>query len=157
MTAPTYDKITPPKDGTRVAVERGKWTIPNDPIVCLLRGDGIGMDVGGVPGISASAVKVLDAAVKKAYGGKRKLVWFDVHAGDVARKMYRPEVTDAQVGSLNETDSTRGLAHYIEHMAFNGSANFAPGSVVPFFQSLGLAFGRDLPPARTRPRKALIS
>src|SRR5438477_1788158 len=46
-------------------------------------------------------------------------------------------------GSLNETDSTRGLAHYIEHMAFNGSANFAPGSVVPFFQSLGLAFGRD--------------
>ena len=46
-------------------------------------------------------------------------------------------------GSLNETDSTRGLGHYLEHMAFNGSANFAPGSVVPFFQSLGLAFGRD--------------
>src|SRR5438093_1246445 len=58
MTAPTYDKLTPPKDGTRVAVESGKWTIPNDPIVCLLRGDGIGMDVGGVPGISACAVKV---------------------------------------------------------------------------------------------------
>ncbi len=46
-------------------------------------------------------------------------------------------------GSLNETDSTRGLAHYLEHMAFNGSTNFPPGSVVPFFQSLGLAFGRD--------------
>ena len=46
-------------------------------------------------------------------------------------------------GSLNETDSTRGIAHYLEHMAFNGSANFPPGSVVPFFQSLGLAFGRD--------------
>src|SRR5262250_1741714 len=46
-------------------------------------------------------------------------------------------------GSLNETDATRGLAHYLEHMAFNGSANFPPGSVVPFFQSLGLAFGRD--------------
>ena len=46
-------------------------------------------------------------------------------------------------GSLNETDSTRGLAHYLEHMAFNGSANFPPGSVVPLFQSLGLAFGRD--------------
>src|SRR5512144_619036 len=36
-------------------------------------------------------------------------------------------------GSLNETDATRGLAHYLEHMAFNGSANFPPGSVVPFF------------------------
>src|SRR5262245_13592135 len=46
-------------------------------------------------------------------------------------------------GSLNETESTRGIAHYLEHMAFNGSANFPPGSVVPFFQSLGLSFGRD--------------
>ncbi len=46
-------------------------------------------------------------------------------------------------GSLNETDATRGLAHYLEHMAFNGSTNFPPGSVVPFFQSLGLSFGRD--------------
>lgn len=46
-------------------------------------------------------------------------------------------------GSLNETDATRGLAHYLEHMAFNGSANFPPGSLIPFFQSLGMAFGRD--------------
>jgi zinc protease len=46
-------------------------------------------------------------------------------------------------GSLNETDATQGLAHFLEHMAFNGSTNFPPGSVVPFFQSLGLAFGRD--------------
>ena len=46
-------------------------------------------------------------------------------------------------GSLNETEATRGLAHYLEHMAFNGSTNFPPGSVVPFFQSLGLNFGRD--------------
>jgi zinc protease len=46
-------------------------------------------------------------------------------------------------GSLNETEATRGLAHYLEHMAFNGSTNFPPGSVVPFFQSLGLSFGRD--------------
>ena len=46
-------------------------------------------------------------------------------------------------GSLNETDEQRGLAHYLEHMAFNGSTNFPPGSVVPFFQSLGMTFGRD--------------
>ncbi|MCG3125754.1 MAG: hypothetical protein CHACPFDD_00581 [Phycisphaerae bacterium] len=46
-------------------------------------------------------------------------------------------------GSLNETDRQRGLAHYLEHLAFNGSANFPPGSVVPFFQSLGMTFGRD--------------
>lgn len=46
-------------------------------------------------------------------------------------------------GSLNETEETRGLAHYLEHMAFNGSANFPPGSLIPFFQSLGMSFGRD--------------
>jgi zinc protease len=46
-------------------------------------------------------------------------------------------------GSLNETDRQRGIAHYLEHMAFNGSQNFPPGSVVPFFQSIGLQFGRD--------------
>lgn len=46
-------------------------------------------------------------------------------------------------GSLNESDRQRGLAHYLEHMAFNGSANFAPGTLVPFFQSLGMTFGRD--------------
>jgi zinc protease len=46
-------------------------------------------------------------------------------------------------GSLNETDKQRGLAHYLEHLAFNGSDNFPPGSVVPFFQSLGMTFGRD--------------
>lgn len=46
-------------------------------------------------------------------------------------------------GSLNETERQRGLAHYLEHLAFNGSANFKPGEVVPFFQSLGMQFGRD--------------
>lgn len=46
-------------------------------------------------------------------------------------------------GSLNETDRQRGLAHYLEHLSFNGSENFPPGSVVPFFQSLGMTFGRD--------------
>ncbi|MFO0827546.1 MAG: pitrilysin family protein [Phycisphaerales bacterium] len=46
-------------------------------------------------------------------------------------------------GSLNETDRQRGIAHYLEHMAFNGSKRFAPGSLVPFFESLGMTFGRD--------------
>ncbi|HSE95687.1 MAG TPA: pitrilysin family protein, partial [Methylomirabilota bacterium] len=56
----------------------------------------------------------------------RVAIWLHVHSG-----------------SLNETDATRGIAHYLEHMAFNGSANFPPGSLVPFFQALGMTFGRD--------------
>jgi isocitrate dehydrogenase len=109
MTAPTFDKVSAPKSGSRVTVDAsGKWHIPDDPIVCLLRGDGIGRDVGGVPGITACAVKVLDAAVAKAYQGKRRIHWFDVHAGDVARELYRPEVKDEQVGALSE-DAQRQL------------------------------------------------
>src|SRR5437763_17177240 len=109
MAAPSYDKLTPPTRGTRVTVDsQAKWHIPDDPIVCLLRGDGIGQDVGGVPGITTCAAKVLDAAVAKAYQGKRKIQWFDVHAGDVARQMYNPQVKDEQVGTLSE-DAQRQL------------------------------------------------
>jgi zinc protease len=46
-------------------------------------------------------------------------------------------------GSLDEEEHTRGLAHYLEHMAFNGSANFPPGALIPYFESIGLSFGRD--------------
>jgi len=47
-------------------------------------------------------------------------------------------------GSLNEEENQRGLAHFIEHMAFNGSENFAPGTLIPYFESIGMEFGRDL-------------
>jgi isocitrate dehydrogenase len=108
MTAPTYEKLAPPKRGTRVAVtaER-RWQIPDDPIVCLIRGDGIGRDVGSVPGITTCAVKVLDAAVEKAYKSKRRISWFDVHAGDVGREIYNPQVKDDQVGALSEEEQRK--------------------------------------------------
>src|SRR2546425_1476576 len=109
MAAPTFEKLSPPKEGARITVDaEGRWQIPDDPIVCLLRGDGIGRDVGSVPGITTCAVKVLDAAVAKAYGGKRNIHWFDIHAGDVAREMYNPGVKDEQVNSLSE-DAQRQL------------------------------------------------
>jgi zinc protease len=46
-------------------------------------------------------------------------------------------------GSLDETEGQRGVAHFLEHMAFNGSANFPPGEVVKFFESIGMQFGAD--------------
>lgn len=50
---------------------------------------------------------------------------------------------DVQVGSLMETEDERGIAHYLEHMAFNGSRHFPPGKLIPFLQSHGMRFGGD--------------
>jgi isocitrate dehydrogenase len=85
----------------------GRWSIPDDPIVCLMRGDGIGRDVGNAPGITTCAVRVLDAAVETAYKGKRRIQWFDVHAGDVAREMYYPQVKDEEINGLSEEEQRR--------------------------------------------------
>ena len=64
--------------GTKITIEGGKLNVPNDPIIPFIEGDGIG------PDIWASAVRVLDAAVEKAYNGDRKIVWKEVLAGQKA-------------------------------------------------------------------------
>ncbi len=64
--------------GTKVTIENGKLKVPNDPIIPFIEGDGIG------PDIWAAAVRVFDAAVEKAYGGSRKIVWKEVLTGQKA-------------------------------------------------------------------------
>lgn len=62
--------------GSTISIKRGKLKVPNDPIIPFIEGDGTG------PDIWAASVRVLDAAVAKAYGGKRKIVWKEVLAGE---------------------------------------------------------------------------
>lgn len=50
---------------------------------------------------------------------------------------------DVQTGSLQETEDQRGLAHYLEHMVFNGTTHYPPGTLVEYFQSIGMGFGAD--------------
>src|SRR5437868_617432 len=138
MAAPSYQKLTPPKQGTRVTVDdKGHWKIPDDPIICLIRGDGIGRDVGQAPGITTCAVRVLDAAVEKAYKGRRKIHWFDVHAGDVARETYYPQVKDEQVGSLSE-DEQRRL--YLPDDTLKAFEHYALGLKGPLTTPIGGGF-----------------
>lgn len=137
MTAPTYEKLSSPTTGNRVTLEGGRWKIPDNPIVCLLRGDGIGRDVGSAPGITTCAVKVLDAAVQKAYGSKRKIVWFDIHAGDVAREMYYPQVKDDQVNTLSE-DEQRKL--YLPDDTLKAFEYYALGLKGPLTTPIGGGF-----------------
>src|SRR5207253_2459582 len=64
--------------GEKILVQNGVLNVPNNPIIPFIEGDGTG------PDIWASAVRVLDAAVEKAYKGKRKIVWKEVFAGEKA-------------------------------------------------------------------------
>ncbi len=77
-----FEKIIPPEGGEKIIVENGEIKIPDNPIIPFIRGDGIGVD------IMAATRPVLDAAVKKAYSGKRRIVWFEIHAGLSALKLY---------------------------------------------------------------------
>lgn len=105
MNTPQFNRLTPPTQGQRIQIDAaGRWQVPDDPIVCLIRGDGIGKDVGSIPGITTCAVRVLDAAIQRAYGSKRRIVWFDIYAGDSARERYYPNVRDEDVNSLSEDE-----------------------------------------------------
>lgn len=89
-----YDKLTPPTDGEKARIENGNLIVPDNPIVPYIAGDGIGPDI-------LNAVRpTVDAAVQKAYGGKRKITWFKIYAGDEAREYYHPEVSDEQISSM---------------------------------------------------------
>jgi isocitrate dehydrogenase len=77
-----YEKITPPAIGSRITFKEGEPIVPDDPIIPFIRGDGTGVDIW------PASQRVFDAAVEKAYGGDRKLVWFKVYAGDEACDVY---------------------------------------------------------------------
>ena len=65
---PTFKDITPPADGQTISISGGKLNVPDRPVIPFIEGDGTG------PDIWRSSVRVFDAAVQKAYGGKRKVV-----------------------------------------------------------------------------------
>lgn len=78
----TFDKITIPSTGEPITVSDGVLTVPDQPIIPFIEGDGIGVDITPV------MKKVVDTAVDKAYGGKRKIAWMEIYAGDKAVATY---------------------------------------------------------------------
>lgn len=79
---PKYEHIEIPANGSPITLTHGKLNVPDQPIVPFIEGDGIG------PDIWKSAVRVLDAAVEKAYQGQKKIAWMEVFAGEKANKIY---------------------------------------------------------------------
>jgi isocitrate dehydrogenase len=79
----SYDKLAPPGEGDKI--ERGgdgSLVVPDHPIIAFIEGDGIG------PDIWSASVRVFDAAVAKAYAGRRKIAWYEIYAGEKANEIY---------------------------------------------------------------------
>ena len=77
---PTFTLLKPPTEGTPITRNNGRLVVPDNPIIPFIEGDGTG------PDIWRASVRVFDAAVKKAFGGRRRLAWFEVPAGEKAYK-----------------------------------------------------------------------
>ncbi|MGJ7578913.1 NADP-dependent isocitrate dehydrogenase [Variovorax sp. RHLX14] len=83
----SYQHIKVPTEGQKISVNAdNSLNVPDQPIIPFIEGDGTGADITPV------MIKVADAAVEKAYGGKRKIAWMEVYAGEKATRIYGPDV-----------------------------------------------------------------
>jgi len=85
-----YTNVKVPEGGEKISIKDGKLQVPDQPILPFIEGDGTGRDIW------RASVRVFDAAVEKAYGGKRKIHWMEVYAGEKSFKLFQtwlPEET----------------------------------------------------------------
>lgn len=92
-----YQKIVVPTDGDKITVNADlSLNVPNHPIIPFIEGDGIGVD------ITPPMIKVVDAAVQKAYAGKRAIEWMEVYCGEKANKLYGTYMPEETFEALRE-------------------------------------------------------
>ena len=90
-----YTTCTVPA-GEKISIQNGKLNVPDQPIIPFIRGDGTG------PDIWAASVRVMDAAVAKAYAGKKKIAWMEVFAGEAAKNKFDNWLPDDTVEAFKE-------------------------------------------------------
>jgi len=89
-------KLNVPAQGQKITIANGKLAVPDQPIVPFIEGDGTG------PDIWRASVRVMDAAVQKAYGGKRKIHWMEVYAGQKSNDLFNTWLPDETVAACRE-------------------------------------------------------
>jgi isocitrate dehydrogenase len=92
----TAIKLEVPAQGSRITISNGKLAVPDQPIIPFIEGDGTG------PDIWRASVRVLDAAIAKAYAGKRKIHWMEVYAGQKSNDLYNTWLPDETVEACRE-------------------------------------------------------
>jgi len=85
-----------PSNGQKIEYNKGKYTIPDHPIIPFIEGDGTGRDIW------KASVRVFDAAVEKAYHGKRSVVWYEVFAGEKAKARFQNWLPDDTISAIRE-------------------------------------------------------
>src|SRR5437763_2300395 len=88
--------MTPPANGTAISRQNGRLAVPDNPIIPFIEGDGTG------PDIWRASVRVFDAAVEKASGGKKKIAWMEVYAGEKSFKQFNSWLPDDTVQAFRE-------------------------------------------------------
>jgi isocitrate dehydrogenase len=92
-----YEHIKVPKDGQKITINPdSSLNVPDNPIIAFVEGDGIGIDITPV------MLKVVNAAVQKAYKGQRRIAWMEVYAGDKAKNFYGTGFPDETLTALRE-------------------------------------------------------
>lgn len=95
----SYEKLTPPTKGEKITKDKdGNLIVPDKPIIPYIAGDGIG------PEVVEAMRAVVDAAVKKAYNGKKEIIWFEIFAGEKARDIYAADYTEKQLSEMDPKD-----------------------------------------------------
>ena len=94
--AASYNGVPLPADGRVIEFLNGKFIVPDRPIIPFIEGDGTGRDIW------KAAVRVVDAAVERAYGGKRSIAWYEVFAGEKAKEIYGSWLPDQTVDAFRD-------------------------------------------------------
>jgi isocitrate dehydrogenase len=91
-----YTNVKVPKGGAKITISGGRLQVPDEPIIPFVEGDGTGRDIW------RASVRVFDAAVQKAYGGKRKVHWMEVYAGEKAFRQFQTWLPDETTEAFKE-------------------------------------------------------
>src|SRR5689334_12396280 len=96
MATPASPKPVPPQGGAKISIQNGKLAVPDQPVIPFIEGDGTGRDIW------RASQRVFDAAVQKAYGGKRKIHWMEVYAGEKSFRKFNSWLPDETTEAFKE-------------------------------------------------------
>ena len=118
----SYNGVAVPTDGARITYHNKAFIVPENPIIPYIEGDGTGRDIW------RAAQRVFDAAVEKSYGDRRRVVWYEVFAGEKAFRQFKTWLPDDSVDAIrafriaiSKARYRRSLIQYLRRRASSSS------------------------------------